>query len=259
MTLLSLYLPNSLLLKDGPGINSSWASATLNPLSTSPIKCRHCHRSLCPWCLGADLKGSELTDMQWGCIRECWVFYNFFSETRGSRARAFSHLLKNAGPKCGPYSAGFLLLPSPQAEPSATESNCFPIMNSQWIHHRIPHMTVICFNLSLHMWGLVTWAVTCIQHIPGSWQPEWKGRGSDAWVISVFCPETNQSCMPHLQHLGPRQGRISLARRRERIHSRQAMIFKNTCSLQWMRGGFLAHVWPTRRQASHFPCVFSSL
>ena len=91
-----------------------------------------------------------------------------------------------------------------------------------------------------------------------------KGRASDAQVIFVLHPEhpvseTNQSCMLHPQHLGPRQGRIRLAQGREQIHSRQAMIFKNICSLQQMGRGFLAHVWPTIRKPNLLPLLFSHL
>ena len=37
------------------------------------------------------------------------------------------------------------------------------------------------------------------------------------------------------------------------------MIFKDTCSVQQIQGGFLAHLWPTGRKADLFSFSFSHL
>lgn len=79
------------------------------------------------------------------------------------------------------------------------------------------------------------WAVTCIPRTPGPCLPGWRRESLSAWVILVLHPqhlisETNQNCTPHHQHLGPRQGQISLATGRRQIHLRQALVFKNMLS-----------------------------
>lgn len=117
----------------------------------------------------------------------------------------------------------------------------------------------LLYHMSLHLWGLVTWAVAYIQCIPGPQQPGWR-RKSLGCLGNFSAPsltpisETNQNCMPQHQHLSPRQGQICLTMGRQQIHSRQVMMFKNACSLQLCkRGRFLDCLWST---ANLFPSRF---
>lgn len=118
------------------------------------------------------------------------------------------------------------------------------------------------------MWGLVTWAVTFMQHIPGSWQPGWKRESlrctgsfcAPSWTPSLWNePELHAPPSASLPKARSDQLSAGEAQGREQIHSRQGMIFKNICSLQQIGRGFLAHIRPTIRKPNLLPLLFSHL
>lgn len=145
------------------------------------------------------------------------------SETRGSQATASLQLVKTVWSKCCPGFAGFLLPPSPQGEPSATKSNYCHVMKdpeNPALHSKCA-VTVIMYCIREGWWcGLSP--VCSVPRLLAPWMEKGALRcpgnfGALSWTPSL-CN------MFYHQHLSPGQGRISLARGREQIHSRQAMI-----------------------------------
>lgn len=142
--------------------------------------------------------------------------------------------------KSCPCLADFLLLPSPWAKPSATESNCHVMKQPENLSLYVTcDCYIICRCICEDWWRELS-PTSNVSQAPGNLDGE--GRASGAWGILVLPPEhliseTNQNCMPQHQHLSPRQGQICLTMGRQQIHSRPAMMFKNICSLQRVRGG----------------------